>query len=108
MRAGRSAFPEVVPTRSIGHDFGKLRLAYRAEPGLPLRTSSMLFVNLHRGGCAMSCERPTEFIDDERGVTAIEYCIIAAMLSILIVTGARLIGINLSGNFFGPLAASFP
>lgn len=56
----------------------------------------------------MSCERPTKFIGDERGVTAIEYCIIAAMLSILIVTGARLIGVNISGNFLGPLAASFP
>jgi pilus assembly protein Flp/PilA len=39
------------------------------------------------------------FIDDECGATAIEYCIIAAGLSIVIVTVVNGIGSALSGKF---------
>jgi Flp pilus assembly pilin Flp len=48
------------------------------------------------------------FMTDERGTTAIEYCMIGAMLSILILTGAQLIGVNISSRFLGPLASNFP
>ena len=40
-----------------------------------------------------------EFFDDERGATAIEYCIIAAGLSIVIVAGVNGIGSALSTKF---------
>jgi Flp pilus assembly pilin Flp len=57
----------------------------------------------------MSRERRLiEFIADERGATAIEYCVIGGMLSILILGGARLIGVNISMRFLGPLVAGFP
>jgi pilus assembly protein Flp/PilA len=39
------------------------------------------------------------FVDDERGATAIEYCIIAAGLSIVIVTAVNGIGTMLSAKF---------
>lgn len=39
------------------------------------------------------------FLRDERGSTAIEYCIIAAGLSIVIVTVVNGIGTKLSGTF---------
>ncbi len=57
----------------------------------------------------MSSEHPlADFLADERGTTAIEYCVIGAMLSILIIGGAKLIGINISARFLGPLVAGFP
>ena len=57
----------------------------------------------------MSRERRlVEFIADERAATAIEYCVIGAMLLILILVGAQLIGVNISGRFLGPLVAGFP
>jgi pilus assembly protein Flp/PilA len=39
------------------------------------------------------------FVDDECGATAIEYCMIAGGLSILIVTAVNGIGIGLSTKF---------
>jgi pilus assembly protein Flp/PilA len=39
------------------------------------------------------------FVDDECGATAIEYCIIAAGISIMIVTAVSGIGTMLSGKF---------
>jgi pilus assembly protein Flp/PilA len=39
------------------------------------------------------------FVDDECGATAIEYCLIAAGLSIVIITAANGIGITLSTKF---------
>ncbi|XSC47815.1 Flp family type IVb pilin [Bradyrhizobium sp. RDT10] len=39
------------------------------------------------------------FVDDECGATAIEYCLIAAGLSIVIVTVVNGIGTVLSGKF---------
>lgn len=52
--------------------------------------------------------RLLKFIADECGTTAIEYCMIGGMLSILILTGAKLIGVNISVQFLGPLVAGFP
>jgi Flp pilus assembly pilin Flp len=48
------------------------------------------------------------FMMDERGAAAIEYCMIGAMLSILVLTGAQLIGVAISSRFLGPLASNFP
>ena len=42
---------------------------------------------------------------DKRGATAIEYAMIASLVSVLIVTAVSLIGTTLSG-FFQTLAAS--
>jgi pilus assembly protein Flp/PilA len=39
------------------------------------------------------------FVDDECGATAIEYCIIAAGISIVIITAVGGIGTVLSGKF---------
>ena len=44
---------------------------------------------------------------DDRGSTAIEYAIIAALISIAIITGLRAIGTQISANFFGPISAAF-
>ena len=48
------------------------------------------------------------FSEDERGATAIEYCMVGGMLSIMILIGCRAIGVNLTTLFLGPLAAGFP
>ena len=45
------------------------------------------------------CRLLTNFFDDEGGATAIEYCIIAAGLSIVIVTAVNGIGTALSTKF---------
>ncbi|WP_063800490.1 Flp family type IVb pilin [Bradyrhizobium lablabi] len=39
------------------------------------------------------------FVDDERGATAIEYCLIAAGVSIVIVTAVNGVGSALSAKF---------
>ncbi len=39
------------------------------------------------------------FIADRRGATAIEYALIAGIISIVVVTGATSIGLTLSGSF---------
>jgi pilus assembly protein Flp/PilA len=39
------------------------------------------------------------FVDDKSGATAIEYCLIAAGLSIVIVTAVNGVGLALSGKF---------
>ena len=39
------------------------------------------------------------FVGDESGATAIEYCLIAAGLSIVIVTAVNGVGLALSGKF---------
>ena len=41
----------------------------------------------------------SRFLQDDSGATAIEYCLIAAGLSIVIVTAVRGIGSTLSTNF---------
>ena len=48
------------------------------------------------------------FMQDERGATAIEYCVIATFLSLGCILGATAIGVKLNGLFLGPLAAAFP
>jgi len=41
----------------------------------------------------------SRFAKDESGATAIEYGLIAALISVLIITGARLVGTNLDTLF---------
>ncbi len=43
---------------------------------------------------------------DEFGVTAIEYGLIAALISLGIVSAATTIGTTISANFFGPIATA--
>ena len=47
------------------------------------------------------------FIDDQSGVTAIEYSLIAGLISIVIITSVGIIGTTISNLFFGPIAAAF-
>jgi pilus assembly protein Flp/PilA len=47
-----------------------------------------------------------QFAGDESGVTAIEYGMIAALISIGIVSAVTQIGTTISANFFGPIAAA--
>jgi len=39
------------------------------------------------------------FIKDESGATAIEYGLIAALVAVVLITGAELLGANLSDKF---------
>ena len=39
------------------------------------------------------------FINDEAGVTAIEYALIAAVVAVVMVAGAKTLGTNLSAKF---------
>lgn len=47
------------------------------------------------------------FLADERGATAIEYGLIATLISILCVGGATAIGQNLNTKWLGPLSNAF-
>jgi pilus assembly protein Flp/PilA len=46
------------------------------------------------------------FLADERGTSAIEYCIIALFISVAIVAGARSIGTTLSTKAYGPISTN--
>ena len=46
------------------------------------------------------------FAGDESGVTAIEYGLIAGLISIGIVTAVTTIGTTIRDNFFGPIASN--
>ena len=48
-----------------------------------------------------------QFLADTRRATAIEYGMIAALLSILILAGAQIIGVDVSGDF-AAVARGFP
>ncbi|MBX9911482.1 MAG: Flp family type IVb pilin [Beijerinckiaceae bacterium] len=48
----------------------------------------------------------TRYLRDERGATAIEYCLIASFISLVIVAGATLIGQTVLG-FFQAVASGF-
>jgi pilus assembly protein Flp/PilA len=39
------------------------------------------------------------FIKDDSGATAIEYGLIGALISVIIITAVKLVGTNLSGTF---------
>ena len=45
-----------------------------------------------------------DFFGDERGATAIEYAMIAGLVSIVIVGAVSAIGTRLSSKFLGPVA----
>ncbi len=49
----------------------------------------------------------TRLLQDETGATAIEYALIGGLLSIMIVSGATLIGAKVRG-YFEAVAAGFP
>jgi Flp pilus assembly pilin Flp len=47
------------------------------------------------------------FLDDRRAATAVEYAMIAIMVSVLIVAGAKSTGTTLSIMYFGKLIGAF-
>ncbi len=47
------------------------------------------------------------FAADRRGATAVEYSLIAIMISVLIIAGARSTGSTLSSMYFGKLIGKF-
>jgi len=52
--------------------------------------------------CKQECwmlQLVSRFLDDESGATAIEYCLIAVGLSIVIITAVNGIGTSLNGKF---------
>ena len=51
-------------------------------------------------------KRLLEFFRDEQGAVSLEYAMIGAGLSILIITGATSIGTAIDGLFFGPVGAA--
>ncbi|WP_422648271.1 Flp family type IVb pilin [Cupriavidus sp. H18C1] len=44
-------------------------------------------------------QQASQFVQDEDGVTAIEYGLIAALIAIVIIAGVKLVGQNLSTVF---------
>jgi pilus assembly protein Flp/PilA len=46
------------------------------------------------------------FAADERGASAIEYCMLALFLSIAIIAGARSIGTTLNNKIYGPVSTN--
>lgn len=47
------------------------------------------------------------FVADERGATALEYVVIAFMVSIVIIAGSTAIGTKLSSLYYGKLVGNF-
>jgi Flp pilus assembly pilin Flp len=48
----------------------------------------------------------SKFRADQRGTSAIEYCLLAMFLSLAIIAGARSIGSNMSTSMYGPIASN--
>lgn len=51
-------------------------------------------------------EHIKQFLCDERAVTAIEYALIGALISIAIIGGARAVGVAIQNKFYGPIATN--
>ncbi len=49
---------------------------------------------------------PSRFLSDQNGSTAVEYAAIASFVSIVILVGAKGIGLNLSNYHFGALLSA--
>lgn len=49
-----------------------------------------------------------DFLADTSAATSIEYALIAALISVVILAGATAIGTKLSNNFYGPVAGNLP
>jgi pilus assembly protein Flp/PilA len=47
------------------------------------------------------------FLRDTRGATAIEYSLIGVVVSIALIGGARVMGVNMNSLFYGKLADGF-
>ena len=47
------------------------------------------------------------FFDDQSGVTAIEYGLIAALIAVVITVAVSLVGTTISATLFGAVAAGF-
>jgi pilus assembly protein Flp/PilA len=73
-----------------------------ALSAIGLRDSPWLSVTIAAGEDAMF----RNFLADQRGATAVEYCLLAMFLSITIVAGARAIGTNMSNSMYGPIATN--
>ena len=50
--------------------------------------------------------RVSAFLKDQSGKTAIEYALIAAGISIFIISAVNAVGAQLSANFYGPISAA--
>jgi pilus assembly protein Flp/PilA len=48
------------------------------------------------------------FVVDQKGATAIEYAMIAAFLSIVIITAVNQLGQNINNSFFNQIAQNLP
>jgi pilus assembly protein Flp/PilA len=53
---------------------------------------------------AMSLIR--RFALDDRGATSIEYAMIACLVSVALIAGARAVGMALQTKFYGPIASN--
>lgn len=58
------------------------------------------------GGGAPMLRRLRLLFSDRRGVTMIEYALVASLISITIVAAVTSIGTTISTEFFGPLAGA--
>jgi Flp pilus assembly pilin Flp len=52
----------------------------------------------------LRCAR--EILAQRGGTTAIEYSLIAGLISIVIIAGVTVIGTTISANFFGPIVGA--
>ncbi len=48
------------------------------------------------------------FLSERKGSAALEYALIASLVSIAIILGAAAIGTKLSASFYGPVAGALP
>jgi pilus assembly protein Flp/PilA len=84
----------------------------RAIAGRPAIPSASLYDRLKGFSTHERDNTPTgdamfwKFLADQRGATAIEYCLIAAFLSVAIVVGVRAIGTNINSSMYGPIAGN--
>ena len=53
--------------------------------------------------CRLACKPSASRIDDEHGATAIEYCLIAALIALACIIAFLSLGLNL-GNVFNTVA----
>ena len=68
-------------------------------------TSQRSLRSMQRIGLILFC-RLLRAIDARRGTSAIESALVAGLIATVIVTAVTAVGTNLSGNFYGRIAAA--
>ncbi|HEY8032818.1 MAG TPA: Flp family type IVb pilin [Methylocella sp.] len=72
---------------------------YRRIPETPMQIAGLEFLGNRDSGDSIMRNLFRRFADDQSGVTAIEYGLIAALIAVVIITAVTTVGTDLSATF---------